>query len=409
MRNKPTYLFSKGDLRTLIVAQEHGMLKEISALKPKEILSGNMETFCDYFESRYTLTPVTLHEDRITVAQGELDVDVRRQFDRAIVDRSRPAYVKGTKVSFHVPFDGDSDLFFYCPSSYTSTRPRAIVGKDELVLTYVPTTADPQVIRKEFDREIDEIRQWLKTVAQDVAPYNESLRNKVKQRIEQRHQKLETDQGLVAGLGFPLKKRPDAPTTFVVPTIRKKIQPRPEPTTVPSRLEPTIDMEPYEDILRIISSMVTVMERSPGAFRGMAEEDLRQHFLVQLNGQFEGQATGETFNFEGKTDILIRAEGKNIFIAECKFWDGPLSLKKTLDQLLGYVSWRDTKTAIIIFNRDRKFSTILEKIPEAIKEHASYVRELDYPSESGFRFIVHHKDDTEREMTLTILAFEVPS
>lgn len=69
--------------------------------------------------------------------------------------------------------------------------------------------------------------------------------------------------------------------------------------------------------------MVLVMERSPHAFAKMGEEDLRTHFLVQLNGLYEGQATGETFNFEGKTDILIRVEGKNIFIAECKFWTGP--------------------------------------------------------------------------------------
>ena len=27
----------------------------------------------------------------------------------------------------------------------------------------------------------------------------------------------------------------------------------------------------------------------------MKEEDLRQHFLVQLNGQYDGEATGETF------------------------------------------------------------------------------------------------------------------
>jgi hypothetical protein len=31
---------------------------------------------------------------------------------------------------------------------------------------------------------------------------------------------------------------------------------------------------------------------------------------------FKGQATGETFNFQGKTDILIRVEGKNVSIAE---------------------------------------------------------------------------------------------
>jgi hypothetical protein len=47
----------------------------------------------------------------------------------------------------------------------------------------------------------------------------------------------------------------------------------------------------------------------------MGEEDLRSHFLVQLNGVFQGQATGETFNFQGKTDILIRVEGRNVFMA----------------------------------------------------------------------------------------------
>jgi hypothetical protein len=54
--------------------------------------------------------------------------------------------------------------------------------------------------------------------------------------------------------------------------------------------------------------MTHVMEQSPHAFVKMGEEDLRTHFLVQLNGVYEGQATGETFNFEGKTDILIRID-----------------------------------------------------------------------------------------------------
>lgn len=85
--------------------------------------------------------------------------------------------------------------------------------------------------------------------------------------------------------------------------------------------------------------MVAVMERSPKAFSGMSEEDLRQHFLVQLNGHYEGQATGETFNFDGKTDILVRVDRKNIFIAECKFWRGPESFSQALDQLLGYATW----------------------------------------------------------------------
>lgn len=141
----------------------------------------------------------------------------------------------------------------------------------------------------------------------------------------------------------------------------------------------------------------------------MKEEDLRQHFLVQLNGQYEGQATGETFNLSGKTDILIRAEDKNIFIAECKFWEGPESLVKAIDQLLGYSSWRDTRTALLIFNRDRQLSTVLAKIPEVVKQHPNFRRKVEYKSETGFRFVLHHRDDVARELILTILVFEVPA
>ena len=111
-----------------------------------------------------------------------------------------------------------------------------------------------------------------------------------------------------------------------------------------------------------------VMERSPKAFDGLDEEGIRSHFLVQLNGHYEGQATGETFNYQGKTDILIRSGDRNIFIAECKFWGGPQMLTQTIDQLLGYLSWRDFKTAILLFNRNRDFSKVLDSIPETVRD-----------------------------------------
>jgi hypothetical protein len=142
----------------------------------------------------------------------------------------------------------------------------------------------------------------------------------------------------------------------------------------------------------------------------MDEEDLRTHILVQLNGHYEGQATGETFNYEGKTDILIRAEGRNIFIGECKVWKGAEIFKATIDQLLGYTAWRDTKTAIILFSRNKNTSTVLAQIPELVKQHASFKREIpSYKHESGFRFVLHHRDDKNRELILTVLLFDVPA
>ena len=191
--------------------------------------------------------------------------------------------------------------------------------------------------------------------------------------------------------------------------MRRKITPKlPSASSVPYKPEPTLDEPDYEHILEVIENMAQVMERSPSAFSTMDEESLRSHFLVQLNGHYEGQATGETFNYEGKTDILIRSEGKNIFIAECKYWSGPKKLTETINQLLGYTSWRDTKVAVVIFNRNRDFTRILDFIKSTTKEHPNCKRELDQHPETSFRFIFSHRDDPNREIILTVTAFDVP-
>ena len=98
--------------------------------------------------------------------------------------------------------------------------------------------------------------------------------------------------------------------------------------------------------------MALVIERSPASFASLDEEAIRTHFLLQLNGHYEGSATGETFNSSGKTDILIRVDNRNVFIAECKFWRGPKSFSEAIDQLLGYLSWRDSKGAFARFQSD---------------------------------------------------------
>ncbi len=179
-------------------------------------------------------------------------------------------------------------------------------------------------------------------------------------------------------------------------------------STAPYKPEPVLNPDDYEHILSVMTNMVLVMERSPSAFTAMDEEALRSHFLVQLNGHYEGQASGETFNYEGKTDILIRTEGKNIFIAECKYWSGAKNFGETIDQLLGYVSWRDTKTAIIIFSRNKNFSRVIEAIPGAVKAHPNFKRAVDDNGEGRSRYVLTHRDDKNREVILTVLAFDVP-
>ena len=63
--------------------------------------------------------------------------------------------------------------------------------------------------------------------------------------------------------------------------------------------------------------------------------------ILMLNTHYAGMVHAEAFNSDGKTDILIREEDKNVFIGECKFYDGPKTVTDTLKQIFGYTTWRD--------------------------------------------------------------------
>jgi hypothetical protein len=361
--------------------------------------------------SEYLLDVPIIKDDDIYVADHrEADVDVSRDFDRAIDDRSRPFYVRGSKTTIAVPFEGDTDFFRIRPSTFTTTVPvGAIVGM-EIHLSYATTGQDAEAIKREYQATVREIKQNLDWQRQSARTFNDQLQGIVRDEISKRKKRILANAGMVAELGLPIKRREGAPTSYAVPVSRRR--PRVQRPIVREQgfvPEPTLVDEDYEEILSIIRSMVRVMELSPRAFAHMGEEDLRTHFLVQLNGQYEGGATGETFNFEGKTDILVRIDGRNVFIAECKVWHGEKELLNAIDQLLSYLSWRDTKAALLIFNRNLNFTQVINKVASVVPSHPSFKREVSRNDETTIRYIFGQPNDANREVVLTVMLFDIPS
>ena len=400
-------IFTGIRVRDVLERQERACKEEINVLSEDRVLQTPQEDLIQCFVEKYTVVPPEIDESDIQTDRADTKVDRRNSiYYRA----GGESHVVGTKITFYVPFHGESELFNYKPSTTNFNPPVATIEGQELLFIYKGINPDPEGMKARFDRDLDNLKQHLAWMAKDIEQFKNFIRSQVAQYLDARREKLLRDRDLVASLGFSLRPRSNAPATYVVPQVRRRIPKLKLPplSDEPFQPEPALGDADYEHILSVISSMVRVIECSPQAFRNMEEEHLRQHFLVQLNGQYHGQATGETFNYKGKTDILVRAEGKNIFIAECKNWSGPSGLKKALDQLLGYTSWRDTKTALIVFNRDRRMSTVLEGIPETIKAHSCYKRDCPYESETGFQYILGHPSDPNRELTLTVLVFDVP-
>ena len=406
----PDELFSKYDLRRTIETQGHALAKDINSLGENEVLSASQEEMVTYLVEKHGINPLAIDEPSIQMDYSEVQLDVSRHHEYLILAFTGPRHVTGTRLTFFVPFTGDADLFHCCPSTRRMGLPAPNVGSNELVFTYEATKDRSSGINDTFKEDLHQIQIHAARVNEGIKGFNDTLPERARQLLKARREKLLQDRNLVESIGFPLRRRQTPPSTFAVPDVKRRIMPpKPVASSASFSPEPTLDMKEYEDILSILSNMVEVMERSPRAFKDMNEEDLRTHFLVQLNGQYEGQATGETFNYEGKTDILIRADGKNIFIAECKFWTGPAGLKEALDQLLGYTSWRDTKVALLVFNRDRNMSTVLSRVPETVREHPHYKADRPTNAETEFRYVFGHRDDAQREIIVTIRVFDVPA
>lgn len=403
------YLFREADWFSVDQHQRQKMLTEIDSINGDRLLNTSIDDLCEYFEKKYKINVPDLLKDNIVVDQRETKIDVSHDASRYFSNPGEPFYVNGTTIEVTVPFEGDSELFKIQPSSYTLNPPQANIQNNRLIIRIQGTDLVAERVKNEINSIISSIEGYLSTLRSDTNNFNTQIKSVARASIEQRRNKLLKDRNLLHDLGFKIKERDGETKTFVTPDVRRKITPTiPAASSTPYKPEPTLATSDYEHILTIIQNMVHVMERSPSAFTTMDEESIRSHFLVQLNGHYEGQATGETFNYQGKTDILIRSEGKNIFIGECQFWSGPKKLIETIDQLLGYSSWRDTKVAVIVFNRNKDFSKVLESIQATSKTHGNFKRQLESKEETIFRYVFAHKDDSNRELYLTIMAFDVP-
>lgn len=403
-------LFCTYDLSQSLQSTQQKMKEEIERLDANRLLNTAPADLVTYLVEKYKVEPVRLkRDDWYAEPTKEIQVDVRYDTMRWIRDTSRPALVPGERTEVRIPFEGESELFYTQPNTMSSSPPRAVIEKNEVILRYDLPSDAPREVRPLIDQTLNEIEQYLGWQRSMIDGHNNSLAQVAAQAIEQRRARLLAQSQRASSLGIPVRRCDAAPQTYVIPTVRRKAAPTlPPATSAQFEPEPTWAMDQYEHALKVVQNMTHVMERSPEAFKSMDEEALRQSFLMQLNGQFEGKATGETFNMGGKTDILLREADRNVFIAECKIWKGPKGFNDAIDQLLGYTTWRDSKTAILVFIRGTDTSKVLSGVDVTVKAHTNYKRPVVWPHESGFRYVLHSNGDTNRELILTVLVFHVP-
>lgn len=391
-------LFSTVDLGQWLRVRQQEAAQAVDQWSADEIRFAP-ESVADKIVGAYSAMPLQLHFDRLSrsaVQEVSLHVGSYGETVRA----------EGQTLTITVPFEGEAVLLNARATSYSMNPPRGTVVGDALTFEITGGQLTAQAVKSQIERTKTSVLQAAGWANVDVARAETTLRAIVTTLIRNRKDRLDRAAALSADLDIPLTSAPES-KRIEIPIVRKQVRILSSPEKRPEeelRLADTM----YEDVLRTVSGLARAFERLPRTATQFKENELRDLVLFVLNSNYEGLARGETFNGQGKTDILLPYRDRNAFIGECKIWRNPKNFKDGIDQLLGYTVWRDTKGAVLLFIKQGEPSGIIDKADELIRTHSAFQSAKHSPDPSLRRdYLVTATSDPNRYIQLALLPIVV--
>ena len=383
---------------------------EIDNCSDEYILNVNENEYITYLTDKYSFVPLVIDNSSEEIEEPKEFKEDLSQYDNRFAYAKYGRYRVGYSIQISYSYSGSVELFKVRPNPFTLTSNKIMVDEYSSRVSFEIILYSQDV--SEFQRKKDSAYQRafanVENINLCIKGHNDSLARLVKQKFNNVKQKRLSKNNFFAAI--KVKKSTASPSTYGVPVVTKRKIVKPQcPKAKMFSPEPSLDMSTYKNIITELNQVGSSMERKPSLYLNKDEEGLRDVFLTMLETRFEGTtATGETFNHGGKTDILLKnsSDGSNLFIAECKFWHGPKHFKESINQLFDrYLTWRDSKTALIIFVNGTDFTAVLNSIQENVICHPYYVRLNEKHDNTSTNYIFRLPQDRNKEVYLEVMAF----
>jgi hypothetical protein len=381
------------------------MRQEVQNEDRDRLLATDEEEYVAYLVAHWRIEPLGLDIKHPKWSEGRKEIPASQLRKRGVDVRHGGSHPMPTYVC-HVPYSGNEILFQCAPSGGIMRGVHtAVVEGGFLTFEIVRWEDGIEAVKRKVEQTLAEISANYSQLHGQVVAFNQQLEVQARQAARARKAWCQSQKDQLASLGEPFVHTSTSSTVKIVPvkaSIKSGVR-----HTAPAD-EWLIDNAVYRQILDIIQRTGVEMERHPGVYEGKDEETLRDHLITVLSPHFQS-VTGETFNKAGKTDILIRHEGKNVFVAECKFWSGVSGYYETIDQILRYLTWRDSKAAVICFIQNKELDPVLRQIESETAKHVCFAKRHKKTDDGWYDFDFHLKDDATRNVKLAVLCFHFPN
>lgn len=389
-------LFNETSIRKLYKERADSIKETIYNEDEGTVLNANKADYVDWIVNEHRIQQPVIDTDEEALIREE---------------RTRDRIQKEEFVLCY-PVAGNTDLFRYQVSSRRSTNFLSKIEDGLLKIDLNVTTPKQDSVQRKIDRARRYIENHLENLKEDIEDHNQTLEQNAEKWFSNRRVDVEREYDLLDGLDVPVLDRDDVSETFAALNVDRKekitVEKPDPPDTAEPGANPAIPEGDYRKIVSAINDVGKNFEKNPELFEGKSEEQLRDFVLFYLQPLFEGTASGETFNMTGKSDIMLQYDGDPLLVAECAIWHGKEYYLEKISQLHGYLRWRDSKAAVVLFVRNKAMEPVRETIREKTTEHETVDALMETVDESWYEFQAHVPGDEGREVTLAVLAFNIP-
>jgi len=398
--------FQDYELRDIIQSQWKNVIDAIDKMSNEVVMANDIEILADNIYQEFYIEPITIFDEdaaKRTVQQKK----IKRMVDPFIRAYYENDYViiDGVAISFCFPYTGDNRLFRSRASVFSlGVYPEIELINNSVVFVIEKSLSEMKsqsqdVIMNEVQSRLDSIKNGLGYSNADVLSFNSELKKKAVEYVRGKRTSVELFYDILKKFDVPINK-----TTYAKQIVPLKRRITPVSKKYHREDYYCITDENYNDILCCIKHTASTYERTPKSYKGMGEEALRDTLLASLNATFKGAAVGEAFRNKGKTDICIEQENRAAFVAECKMWKGRSGIKDAIRQVDGYLTWRDCKTALIYFSRNKNFWDVLSSVKGELQttDIVKNMREID---KNEFECSIFSATNPGQKIQLRIMVF----
>ena len=374
----------------------------INSMDENKILSSNENDCIQYLINLFRVELIKLCPEKISYTKKSRTI-YKKDLPRRISFNPYET-VEVPNIVYSIPFNGDMELLKYCPSHYQFPPNDFYIENNSIRFELLKLDDDVESFKREDNKSKDNLNIMFENMNNDIVKINQDLEIYIKNTFKNKKENLIKENDFFASLDIQESnsEKIHRTETYSVPlNFQEKISIN---FNEISELNPTLDYETYNKLLTSIYKYCSSFEQHPEICKPHNEEGIRDLILAHLTSITDETVAAEAINRSGKTDLLIKHSIHNMFVAECKIWYGKKAYLDAITQLLSYLTWKDSKTAIIIFVRNRGMSHVLNEIKKHTPSHENFKKFNRCYGDNWFEYEFINEDIT---FFLSVLVFKI--